>query len=62
MGTGAADVEHGTGGQGRPVPDGLYPRDRPNTLSECVRPGPATQHRPFHGDGLPTQRPREGAR
>ena len=32
MGTGETDVEHGPRGQGRPVTDGLYPRDRPKSL------------------------------
>ena len=32
MGVGETDVEHGPGGQGRPVTDGLYPRDRPKSL------------------------------
>ena len=62
MGTGSMDVEHGPGGKGRPVMDGLYPRDRTKSLYECVRPGPATQQQPFYCGGLPMQFPIEGAR
>ena len=43
------------------VLDGLYPRDRPKSLLECVRPRPKTQHRPLNGVGVHPQRPQEGA-
>ena len=35
MVTGKKDVEHGPGGVGGEVPDGLYPRDIPSSISEC---------------------------
>ena len=55
-------MEHGTVGEGSPVPDGLHPRDRPLSLLECVHPGSKAQHRSLYGVGLPTQRPQEGKR
>ena len=60
MGQGTEDVEHGQGGEGSLVPDGLHPRDRSPSLLEHFRPGSTAQHRSLHGDGLPTQRPQEG--
>ena len=35
MVTGKKDVEHGPGGVGGEVPDGLYPRDIPSSILEC---------------------------
>ena len=37
---GREDVEHGPGGEGDEVPDGLYPGDESLSLLECVHPGP----------------------
>ena len=62
MGQGTEDVEHGKGGEGSPVPDGLHPRDRPPSLLERVRPGSKSQHLSLYVVGLPTQCPRDGTR
>ena len=59
MGQGTEDVDHVKGGEGSPVPDGLYPGDRPPSLMERVRSVSKSQHRSLYGVGLPLQRPRE---
>ena len=60
MGQGTEDVEHSHGGEGRLVPDGLHPRDRPPYLLERVRLVPTAQNQSMYGAGLPSQRQREG--
>ena len=42
MVTGREDMDHGTERDGGEVPDGLYPRDRLLSLSECDCPGPTS--------------------
>ena len=37
---GREDVEHGPGGEGGEVPDGLHPGDGSPSLLECIRPEP----------------------
>ena len=48
MGTGGPALYHAKKGPGGAVLEILHPRDRPPSVTECIRPGPQTKKRSLH--------------